>query len=140
APVSGALTDEEIGLALKDTLANGVNRVADTLGRQGAFYGDKRLKIAFPAALAGLEKKLRDLKNDDLVDDLVVAMNRAAEQAAVETAYMLREALPQLALENPKGILRGAKDGAAKYFRRAGEKVLLARVTQVVMTSNFEAG
>ena len=53
---------------------------------------------------------------------------------------MAKDAIRQLKIADPKGILSGSKDAATQYFRRASEKALLAKVTETAMTANAEAG
>jgi hypothetical protein len=138
-----SLTDEEVSLALKDVLLNGVNRAAEKLGGQGGFYDHTELRIPIPPALAAVVDKLHDQKYDDLVDDFVVAINRAAEQSVAESSFMVKDAIRQLKIDDPKSIVAaqgGQKDAATQYFRRTSEKALLAKVTETAMTANSEAG
>ena len=137
---SSSLKDEEIVFGLKDALSNGVSRAGAELSRQGGFYDDPRVKLSMPPELQALEKKLRSLKYDDLVDDFVVSMNRAAEQSVVETSFPLNDAIRQMTVQEPKKLLAGPKDAATQYFRRTSEKVLLAKVTPLAQTANSEAG
>jgi Protein of unknown function (DUF4197) len=137
------LSDEEVSLALKDALSNGVNRTAEKLGGQGGFYDHAELKIPMSPALEAVVSKLEDQKYGDLVDDFVVAMNRAAEQSIAESSFMVKDAIRQLKIDDPKSIVAargGQKDAATQYFRRTSEKALLAKVTETVMTANSEAG
>lgn len=137
---SSSLKDEEIVFGLKDALSNGVGRGGAVLGRQGGFYGDSRVKLSMPPALEALEKKLRSLKYDDLVDDFVVSLNRAAEQSVVEVSFPINDAIRQMTVPEPKKLLAGPKDAATQYFQRTSEKILLAKVTPLVQTANSEAG
>jgi hypothetical protein len=137
---SSLVKDEEIVSAFKEVLLSGIKRANTELARQGAFYSNPRYKIPMPPAMQALEKKLRDLKYDDMIDDLVVAMNRAAEQSVGEAFFVLSDQAKELTFTDPKKLLTGPKDALTQYFRRSGEKVLPAKITPLVNTATSEAG
>jgi hypothetical protein len=130
--------DEEVVFGLKDALSNGTNHASSELGKQGGFYSDPRVRLSMPPALQELEKKLRGLKYDDLVDDLVVSMNRAAEQSITESSFAVSDALRQMTIQDPKKVLAGPKDAATQYFRRTSQTALLAKILPLVQTSMAE--
>src|SRR6185503_19533530 len=80
-PSAVALTQQQIVAGLKEALNHGVDHAVTSLGRDGGFLGDVRVRIPTPESLAPLERTLRAVGQDRLVDDFHNAMNRAAEQA-----------------------------------------------------------
>jgi hypothetical protein len=137
---SSAVNDEEIVSAFRYVLLSGIKRANAELTRPGAFYSDPRCKILMPAVMQVLEKKLRDLKYNDMIDDFVVAMNRAAEQSVGEVFFVLNDQAKELTVTDAKKLLAGPKDAVTQYFRRSGEKVLPAKITPLVNTATSEAG
>jgi hypothetical protein len=135
-----AVTNDEIVFGLKDALSNGVTHAISELGRQGGYYNNPRVKIPMPGALQPVEKALRFLKQDDLVDDFVVAMNRAAEQAVVEGTLVFADSIRQMTIQDAKNILSGPKDAATQYFRRTSEEKLREKFLPIVKTSTEEMG
>jgi hypothetical protein len=137
---AASVKEEEIVSALREALSSGANRAGVELSRQGGFYNDARYKLPVPPALQALEKKLRALGHGDMFDDLVVAINRAAEQTAGEAAFVLKDEIGKITFADAKKLLAGPKDAATQYFRRTGEKALLAKVIPLVNTATSEAG
>ncbi len=133
-------SNDEIVSAFKEVLLSGVKRANSELTRQGVFYSDARYKILMPPATWALEKKLRGTGYGDAVDDLVVAMNRAAEQSVAEAVFVLSDEVGKMTAEDAKKLLSGPNDAVTQYFRRSGEKVLPAKTIPLVNTATAEAG
>ena len=51
-------------------------------------------------------------------DELVLAMNRAAEQAVPEAKALLVGAIKGMSVQDAKGILTGGDTAATEYFRK----------------------
>jgi nicotinamide mononucleotide adenylyltransferase len=137
---TSSLSDDEIVFGLKDALSNGVTRAGSALSRKGGFYDDPQVKLSMPLALQELEKKLRALKYDDLVDDFMVSMNRAAEQSVVESTFPINDAIRQMTIQDPKKVLAGAKNAATQYFQAKDFAALAAKVQPLVATATTENG
>ena len=75
-----ALTEEQIIPGLKEALAQGVQHAVTSLGRDGGFLQDAQVKIPLPDSLKTVEKTLRALQQNQLADEFIATMNRAAEQ------------------------------------------------------------
>jgi hypothetical protein len=140
APASGSLTNDEISFGLKDALSNGVNYAVNELHKPGGFYNNLRVKIPMPKPLQPVEKTLRFLKQDDLADDFVHTMNRAAEEAVAEGINVFADAIKQMTFENAKNILTGPEDSATQFFKRTSEEKLRAKFLPIVKTSTSEMG
>lgn len=68
----------------------------------------------------------------DQADDLVVAMNRAAEAAVPEAKVLLVDAVKQMSLDDARQILTGGDDAATQYFRRVSYDKLQQRFLPIV--------
>src|SRR3954469_22189814 len=69
---------------LKDALRQSATNAVANLGRQDGFLGNPKVKIPLPKTLAKGEKLLRTFGMGEQADELITAMNRAAEQAVPE--------------------------------------------------------
>jgi hypothetical protein len=83
---------------------------------------------------------LRSLKQDQLADEFVVTINRAAEQAVPEAAAVFTDAVKQMTIADARDILAGGDDAATKFFRRATETNLHARFLPIVQKATEAAG
>lgn len=140
-PVSSTgLSNNEMVLGLKDALSNGVRHAVQQLGKNGGYYDNVRVKITVPKALQPVEKMLRFARQDDIVDDFVVSMNRAAEQAVQEAVVVFLDSVKQMTFEDAKNIITGPDDAATQFFRRTSEETLRGKFLPIVQTSTEEMG
>jgi hypothetical protein len=68
----------------------------------------------------------------DQADQLVTAMNRAAEAAVPESKILLKQALKQMSVTDAKQILTGGDDSATQYFKRVTSTPLQAKFKPIV--------
>lgn len=91
--VSTDVSVTDMNSALKKALSTGVTYALDALGKKDGYLNNEFTKIALPENLQKTVKLLRSIGGDKYVDDLVLALNNAATQAAPKTAAILRRAL-----------------------------------------------
>jgi len=134
------LSNDQIAQALKEALGAGVQRAVTQLGREGGFMGDLNVRIPMPENLRTVERTLRSLKQDKLVDDFVLTMNRAAEKAVPEAAETFSAAVKSMTIEDARSVLMATNDAAAQYFRRSTETNLYEKFLPIVRESTQSAG
>jgi hypothetical protein len=127
---SVAPTDSVAGL--KTALTQGATRAVGQLGVTDGFLKNPKVKIPLPPALKRADKALRMVGMGKQADDLVVAMNRAAEVAVPEAKVMLVDAVKQLSIDDARQILTGGDDAATQYFRRVSYDKLQERFLPIV--------
>lgn len=137
---AGALSTDTIVAGLKRGLDVGVDRALAELGRPDGFFANAAFKIPLPAELAKGEQLLRKAKQDKLADDLVMALNRAAEKSVAETAPIFKEAITGMTLADARAILDGPKDAATKYFRSKTEEALRGKMMPIVKAATDANG
>ena len=137
---ASALSIDTIVAGLKAGLGTGVDRALAELGRNDGFFANAGFKIPLPAELAKGEKTLRKLGQDKLADDLVLALNRAAEKSVAETAPIFKEAITSMTLADARSILSGSNDAATVYFRKATETSLRAKMLPIVQAATQANG
>jgi hypothetical protein len=137
---AGVPSDTEMVSALKEALDKGTRYAIDSLGREGGFLDNARVRIPMPDSLAWLEKTLRTLRQDRLADEFVTSMNRAAERAVPEAAAIFAEAVRTMTLEDARGILAGADDAATRYFRDRTGPALEMKLRPIVAEATSSAG
>lgn len=136
----GALDDSQVITGLKEALANGVQHAVTNLGRSDGFLRDLEVKIPLPDAVKKAERSLRFLGQDQVVDNFITTMNRAAEQAAPQAAEVLGTSIRQMSVADAKSILRGTNNAATQYFRRTSETNLYAKFLPIVQQATAAAG
>lgn len=135
-----ALSGTDINAALKEALTRGADAAVAQLGVQDGFFGNPQLKIPLPKNLQKAEKTMRMFGMGQQADDLVLAMNRAAEAAVPEARALLADAVKQMTLEDARGILTGGQTSATDFFRKKTETQLTERFAPIVKATTDKVG
>jgi hypothetical protein len=108
---------DEIAKGLKEALQVGTTRGIDILSKPDGFFGNAAIKILMPPEATKIEKSLRSLGFNQQVDDAILSMNRAAEDASKEAIPIFTKAIQEMSIEDAFGILKGNNDAATKYLQ-----------------------
>jgi hypothetical protein len=125
---------------LKQALMDGSAAAVSKLGTAGGFLDNPKVKIPLPPALQRIESALRFAGMRKQADDLVVAMNRAAEAAVPEAKTLLVDSVRQMSVQDAKGILTGGDTAATDYFRRTTQTQLTQRFLPIVKKATDQVG
>ena len=112
-----SLSSDEIINGLKEALATGTQRGTQKLSAIDGFFKDAALKILMPEEAVKAEKTLRNLGMGNLVDNAILSMNRAAEDAAKEAAPIFLNAIKGITIQDGLGILRGGDFAATEFLK-----------------------
>jgi hypothetical protein len=118
--------------ALKQALSQGASKAVEQLGTKDGFLENPKVKIKLPSKLQKAEKLLHNLGMGEQADDLVTAMNRAAEAAVPEAKPLLVDAVKQMTLADARQILTGGDDAATQYFRKVSYDKLQQKFLPIV--------
>ena len=130
----------EIGNALKQALEQGTTKSAEQLSAVNGFFGNPAVKILFPPEAQNVEKRLRQLGFNSLCDNVVLSLNRAAEDAAKEAKPIFIDAIKQMTLQDASNILLGSNDAATQYFKRVTTAALMAKFKPIIQVSLNKVG
>jgi hypothetical protein len=133
-------TQFEIGSALKQALELGTTKSSDQLSAVDGFFANAAVKILFPPQAQKAENTLRTLGLGKLADNVILSMNRAAEDAAKQAKPIFISAVKQMTLQDVTNILLGSQDAATQYFRRTTTANLLVAFKPVVQNSLNKVG
>lgn len=135
-----SLTDQEASDGLKLALNQGVSKAVGLLGTTDGFMGNKEVKIPLPDSLKKVEKGMRMVGMGKQADELVLKMNRAAEQAVPEAKTLLVNSVKQMSLTDAKNILTGPQDAATQYFKKTTSTDMAAKFLPIVQkaTANVQ--
>ncbi len=114
-----SLSNLEIAGGLKEALNTGVTNGVNELIKTDGYFGDAILKILLPPEAAKVQdiiiKNIPGGKN--LVDNAILKMNRAAEDAANEAKPIFVDAITSMSFADVRGILFGADNAATDYLK-----------------------
>ncbi|MGI4804463.1 MAG: DUF4197 domain-containing protein [Janthinobacterium lividum] len=136
----GTPSDQEISSGIKEALQQGVIKSSDQLSAVNGFFGNAAVKILFPPQAQKAEATLRKLGLNKLCDNVILSLNRAAEDAAKEAKPIFISALKQMSLKDATNILLGSSDAATQYFKRTTTDSLASKFRPVVHQSLDKVG
>ena len=134
------LSNAEAERGLRQALTDGSLAAVAKLGVENGFFGNPRVKIPLPPSLQRVERGLRAFGMRREADELVLAMNRAAEAAVPEAKQLLTDAVKQMSVQDAKGILAGGDTAATDYFKRATRPQLTQRFLPIVKSATDKVG
>lgn len=136
----GSLSNADAVGGLKDALIQGSAAAVSKLGVENGFLGNDKVKIPLPDALKRVEGGLRLLGMKKQADELVTAMNRAAEKAVPEAKALLVGAVKKMSVQDAKGILTGGDTAATEYFRKTTSGELTQKFLPIVTKATAKVG
>jgi Protein of unknown function (DUF4197) len=137
---TAGLSDEKIGSGLKEALKVGTENAVGLTGKTDGYFLNQAIKILMPEKLRTVEKGLRAVGYGSQVDEFVLSMNRAAEQAAPAAKQIFWDAIGALTFEDVRKIWSGNETAATDYFKGKTTDRLTAAFRPVVDKAMNEVG
>lgn len=116
-PGEKTLGDDKIISGLREALSVGTENTVKLTGNTDGFLKNEAIKILLPEKLQPMDTALRLAGFGPQVDELVVSMNRAAEQAAPLAKPIFTDAVTNMTFDDAKKILDGGDTAATDYFQ-----------------------
>ncbi|NII29837.1 DUF4197 domain-containing protein [Pseudoflavitalea sp. X16] len=113
----GSLSNDDIVAGLKEALSIGAQNSATQLSSVDGFFANAAIKVLMPPEAQKVEKTLRSAGMGKLVDDAILSMNRAAEEASKSAAPIFVDAVKTMSFQDAMGILKGSDTAATGYLR-----------------------
>ncbi len=121
------LTESEVISGLKEALITGAKNAAQKLAAENGYYGDAAIKILLPDEAKPIVDNISKIPGgDQLVQDVILRINRAAEDAAKEAAPIFVNSVTQMSITDAFNILNGADNAATTYLRNTTYNELYA--------------
>jgi len=140
-PEGQPLSDEEVVAGLKEALRIGTDTTVRYLNRLDGYYGDTLIRILFPEEAWKVKLAIEALPGGaELVQDLVIKMNRAAEEAAAEAKPIFWQAIAALTIQDGMAILKGDSVAATRYLRERTYDSLYARYKPKIQAAMEDVG
>lgn len=121
---SSSLSNSEITSGLKEALRIGAQNATNKLSVTNGFLGNQAIKILMPQEVRQVESALRNVGMGKLVDDAIVKLNRAAEDASKQATPIFVNAITSMSITDALGILGGADNAATQYLQRTTTSAL----------------
>lgn len=134
------ITNKEAVAGLRAALERASQAAVATLGRPDGFLANPKVRIPLPESLTRAESLMRRVGMGRYADELVVAMNRAAEEAVPEARQLFVDSVRKMTVRDAKGILMGGDTAATEYFQRTTKDPLHGRFLPIVQRATEKVG
>lgn len=112
------LTQGEIISGLKEALVVGTGKSVNILGVTDGYYKDEMVKILLPPEADVIVKNISRIPGGEkLIEDAVLSINRAAEDAVSEAKPIFVNSIKSMTITDAVGILRGNDNAATQYLK-----------------------
>jgi hypothetical protein len=131
----GNLSESEIAKGLKEALDVGTKNAVGAVSKTDGFFKNPKVKIPFPPEVKKVETAVRKVGMNKPADDFVVALNRAAEDAAKSATPIFGDAVKNMTLSDAKAILKGNETAATEYMKGKTSAELATKFKPIVQAS-----
>lgn len=114
---SSSVSDADIVAGLKEALKVGTDTSVSLTSVTDGYFKNAAIKILLPPEAQKVESTLRSLGQDKLVDDAILSLNRAAEDAASSAKPIFVDAITSMSISDGKDILFGDSTAATSYLK-----------------------
>lgn len=111
------ITEEDAVKGIKEALVKGTTNGVEITSKLDGYFKNPEIKIPFPPEAKNIEEKLRALGFGDKVDEVVLTINRAAEDAATAAKPIFISAIRNMTVNDAINIVKGEKNAATSYLR-----------------------
>jgi len=113
------ISEEEIVQGLKEALKVGTDTSVTTASKKDGYYGDLAIKIFLPnEAKIIVDNKESVPGLSILVDSMILKINRAAEDAAIEAQPIFINAITSMTIVDAINILNSSDTSATHYLKQ----------------------
>jgi len=135
-----SITDAEAGKGLRSALETGAVSAVKLLGAQGGFLDNPKVHIPLPGYLRDAAKLLKAMGQRKEVEELEVAINRAAESAMPLARDLLVNAVKNISFGDAKRILLGGETSVTQFFADKTREPIGLKFLPVVKQATAKVG
>ena len=132
ASARAGVNESEASSGVRAVLERGALAAVGQLGRNDGFLGNPAVRIDLPGHLKEAERLLRSLGQGRKLDELVTAMNRAAEAAMPEARTLFVSAIRAISVEDALKLVRGSNTAVTEFFVAKTRQPLAERFLPIV--------
>ena len=129
------VTEGEMQAGLREALINGITNGANVVSKTDGYFKNPKIKIPWPQDVQKVQNTLRDIGLGNEVDKVVLSLNRAAEDAALQAKPIFINAIKQMTFQDALGIIKGNQSAATDYLKRTTSTQLQQAFSPVIKNS-----
>ena len=128
----GGLSEKDAADGIKEALVKGTRESVTLVSVTNGYLLNPEIKIPFPENARMIESKLRAIGLGSQVDEMILTINRAAEDAAKSVQPIFVNAITGMNISDAVQIVKGSNDAATQYLIRTTSPELKAKFSPVV--------
>jgi Protein of unknown function (DUF4197) len=113
---AASLSEGDATLGVRAALERGAVAAVGLLGKSGGFLDNPKVRIPLPGFLNDAAQLLKITGQQKRVDELITAMNRAAEAAVPEAKALLVSAVKAMSVSDATRLIRGGENSVTEFF------------------------
>lgn len=126
------VSEVDAGSGIRAALERGAVSAVGLLGKADGFAGNPLVRIPLPGFLNDMAKIAKFTGQQGKVDELVAAMNRAAEAAVPEAKTLLVSAVKSMSVNDARRVLTGGEGSVTAFFAEKTRSALSAKFLPIV--------
>lgn len=134
------LSNSDITAGLKEALSVGAKNASNQLANKDGFFRNAAIKILLPQEVQVVESQLRKMGLGSIVDDAILKLNRAAEDASKKAAPIFVNAITSMSIVDGINILKGSNNAATQYLQRTTTAGLTSAFRPTIQNSLNKVG
>lgn len=131
----GGLTEKDAVDGIKEALVKGTGESVALVSKLDGFFLNPEIKIPFPENARAIESKLRAIGLGSKVDEVILTLNRAAEDAAKSAQSIFVSAITGMNISDALQIVRGNNNAATQYLAKTTTPGLKIKFSPVIKSS-----
>jgi len=113
------VTNADTIAALREALVEGAKSASATLSAENGYFGNELFKILLPPEAKPMVDSISKIpQGKKLVDDVVLRLNRSAEEAAKDVVPIFKDAITSMTITDGIAIVKGGDRAATDYLER----------------------
>ncbi|MBM3171056.1 MAG: DUF4197 domain-containing protein [Bacteroidetes bacterium] len=133
-------TEEEAARALKEAFSKGTEWGVAMVSKENGYFGNPKIKIPFPPDAQQVESRLRSMGMNALCDNVVLSVNRAAEDAGPQAKAIFLKAIQSMTLNDAIQLIKGGEQSGTDYLKKSTRTDLVNAFKPIVQTSLDKVG
>ena len=136
----GGLSQEEAAQGLREALRIGAEKGVQLVSKTDGYFGNPKIKIPLPPDAQQKEQKLRNMGLNKEVDDAILSINRAAEDAGSKAKDIFVKAIQQMSVNDAIQIVKGSENAGTEYLNKQTSAALQQEFKPIIQSSLDKVG
>jgi len=132
---STGLSEQDAVSGIREALVKGTADAVAMVSKPDGYFMNPQIKIQFPEEARSVETKLRSIGFGAKVDELILTINRAAEDASKSAQPIFIAAIRGMNISDALDIVKGKNDAATQYLAKTTTPELRKKFSPVIKAS-----